>query len=107
MVPYRAKREENSAVGMLKTNQNNPKDHQLVAKRRSLEITISALMFVICFGFILLVAYAPGFVGASLTGGVTTVGVLLGLLVIVSAFLLTGYYASRANAADHSVSDEP
>ena len=92
---------------MLNANQNNPNDHQLVAERRSLGITVSALMFVIYFGFILLVAYAPGFLGASLTGGVMTIGVLLGLLVIVFAFLLTGYYVSRANAADYSVSNEP
>ncbi len=54
-------------------------------------------MCVIYFGFILLVAFAPGFLGASLTGGVTTVGIVLGLLVIVAAFLLTAFYVSRAN----------
>jgi len=86
------------AVGMPEAIQNNPKYHQLVAQRRSLGITLSALMFVIYFGFLLLVAFAPGFLGASLTGGVTTIGIPLGLLVIVSAFLLTGYYVSRANS---------
>ena len=36
-------------------------------------------------------------IAASLTGEVPKVGILLGLLVVVSAFLLTGYYVSRAN----------
>jgi uncharacterized membrane protein (DUF485 family) len=57
------------------------------------------LVCVIYFGFILLVAFAPSFLGASLTGGVTTVGILVGVLVIVLAFLLTGYYVNRANGA--------
>ena len=94
------------AVAMLEAIQNNPKYHQLVVQRRSLGIILSALMFVIYFGFILLVAYAPGFLGASLTGGVTTVGIPLGLLVIVSAFLLTGYYVSRANRTYDSLTQE-
>jgi uncharacterized membrane protein (DUF485 family) len=37
--------------------------YQPAAPRRSLWITLSALMFVIYFGFILLVAFAPGFSG--------------------------------------------
>ena len=36
-------------------------------------------------------------IAASLTGEVPKVGILLGLLVVISAFLLTGYYVSRAN----------
>ena len=54
-------------------------------------------MCVIYFGFILLVAFAPAFLGASLTGGVTTVGIPIGILVILSAFGLTAFYVIRAN----------
>ncbi len=85
------------AASSLEAIQNNPKYQQLVAERSSLGRLLSAAMIVIYFGFILLVAFAPGFLGASLTGGVVTVGIVLGLLVIVSAFLLTGIYVSRAN----------
>jgi uncharacterized membrane protein (DUF485 family) len=85
------------AAGSIEAIEKNPRYQQLVVQRRSLGITLSALMCAIYFGFILLVAFAPGFLGASLLGGVTTVGIPLGLLVIVSAFVLTGVYVSRAN----------
>jgi len=85
------------AASSLEAIQKNPKYHQLVTQRGSLSIWLSAAMCVIYFGFILLVAFAPGFLGASLTGGVTTVGIPLGLAVIVSAFVLTGVYVYRAN----------
>ncbi len=86
------------AASSLEAIQKNPKYQQLVTERLSLGLWLSAAMCVIYFGFILLVAFAPGFLGASLTGGVTTVGIVVGLAVIVAAFLLTGYYVSRANS---------
>ena len=85
------------AASSVEAIQKNPKYQQLVTERRSLGFWLSAAMCVIYFGFILLVAFAPGFLGASLTGGVTTIGIVVGLLVIVAAFLLTAFYVSRAN----------
>jgi uncharacterized membrane protein (DUF485 family) len=85
------------AASSLDAIQKNPKYQQLVTERRSLGLWLSAAMCVIYFGFILLVAFAPGFLGASLTGGVTTVGIPIGILVILSAFALTGFYVNRAN----------
>jgi uncharacterized membrane protein (DUF485 family) len=85
------------AANSLDTIQSNPKYTQLVEQRRSLGLTLSAAVFIIYFGFILLVAFAPGLLGTSLTGGVTTIGIVVGLFVIVAAFVLTGYYVSRAN----------
>ena len=94
------------AAGTLEAIQNNPKYHELVVQRRSLGLWLSAAICVIYYGFILLVAFAPGFLGAPLTGGVTTVGIPLGILVIVAAFLLTGYYVSRANRTYDSLTQE-
>ena len=85
------------AASSLEAIQKNPKYQQLVSERRSLGLTLSVAMCVIYFGFILLVAFAPSFLGASLTGGVTTVGIPIGILVILSAFALTGFYVNRAN----------
>ncbi len=85
------------AAGSLESIQNNPKYRRLVSQRRSLAVTLTASVCILYFGFILLVAFAPGFLGASLGGGVTTVGIVVGVLVIVLAFLLTGFYVSRAN----------
>jgi uncharacterized membrane protein (DUF485 family) len=87
------------AASSLEAIQKNPKYQQLVAQRSSLGTTLSIAMIVIYFGFILLVAFAPGLLGTSLTGGVTTVGILVGILVILSAFALTGFYVIRANGS--------
>jgi uncharacterized membrane protein (DUF485 family) len=94
------------AANSLDAIQSNPKYRQLVEQRKSLGLTLSAAVFVIYFGFILLVAFAPGFLGASLTGGVTTVGIVIGVLVIILAFALTGFYVSRANGAYDTLTRE-
>ncbi len=79
--------------------ENNPKFKELVATRKSLGWTLSLVMLTIYFGFILLVAFDKPFLGTPLSSsGVTTIGIPIGLAVIVSAFLLTGFYVVRANA---------
>ena len=94
------------AASSLEVIQKNPKYHELVTQRRSLGLWLSAAMCVIYFGFILLVAFAPGFLGTSLAGGVTTIGIPLGLLVILAAFALTGFYVRRANGTYDSLTQQ-
>lgn len=77
--------------------QNNPKFQQLVATRNKYAWTLSAIMLAIYFGFILTVAFAKDFLAASLVGGLTSVGMPIGVGVIASAFVLTGLYVRRAN----------
>jgi uncharacterized membrane protein (DUF485 family) len=76
----------------------NPKYQELVKRRSAFAWTLSALMLIIYFGFILLVAYAPKFLGMRIGTGVTTIGIPIGLFVIVSAFVLTAIYVSKANS---------
>ncbi|TKV73285.1 DUF485 domain-containing protein [Bradyrhizobium elkanii] len=78
--------------------EQDPNYQELVRRRSSLGWTLSAIMLIVYFGFILLVAYAPHLLGAPIGAGVTTIGIPIGLLVIVSAFLLTGIYVSKANS---------
>jgi uncharacterized membrane protein (DUF485 family) len=80
------------------TIMNNPKFKALVSERSSIAWSLSIAMLVIYFGFILLVAYAKGFLGTPLGAGVTTIGIPIGLFVIISAFILTGIYVRKANA---------
>ena len=54
-------------------------------------------MLAIYLGFIVAVAFASGLMSSKVGGGVTSLGIVLGLLVIVSAFVLTGIYVWRAN----------
>lgn len=77
---------------------NNPKFAELVRKRTTFGWQLSVVMLIIYFSFILLVAFAPGVLGTPLAAGsVITVGIPLGVLIIVSAFVLTGIYVRRAN----------
>ena len=80
------------------TIQQDPDYQELVRRRSSFGWTLSLIMLVIYFGFILLVAYAPKFLGEPLGTGVTTIGIPIGLFVIISAFALTGIYVSKANS---------
>jgi len=86
------------ANGVYEKIRSNPKYQQLVSRRSGLGRTLSIAMLVIYFGFILLVGYAPKLLGTPLGGGVTTIGIPIGMVVIVSAFVLTGIYVRRANA---------
>lgn len=77
---------------------NDPNYKELVAKRSSFAVTLSIIMLVVYFGFILMIAYFPEVLGTPLSeGSVTTVGIPVGMGVIFFAFILTGIYTKRAN----------
>lgn len=78
--------------------QQNPKYKELVRRRSSFGWSLSALMLTIYFGFILLIAYAPHFLGTPIGSSVITIGMPIGVAVILSAFILVGIYVIRANA---------
>jgi len=78
---------------------NDPNYKELVAKRSSFAITLSIIMLVVYFGFILMIAYFPHVLGTPLSqGSVTTVGIPVGMGVIFFAFIITGIYTKRANS---------
>ncbi|MGE5545264.1 MAG: DUF485 domain-containing protein [Solirubrobacterales bacterium] len=77
--------------------QGNPKFHELVRKRSTFAWTLTIIMLAIYFGFIFLIAYGKDFLGTSLAGGVTTIGLPIGVGVILCAIVLTGIYVRRAN----------
>jgi uncharacterized membrane protein (DUF485 family) len=70
----------------------------LVHERTRFGVTLTIVMLVIYYGFILLVAFGKGFLATKIGGGVTTIGMIIGLAVILSAFVLTGIYTQRANS---------
>lgn len=78
--------------------QRNPKYQELVRSRSSFGWTLTAITLIIYFGFILLIGYAPKFLGIPIGGSVMTIGLPIGLLVIISAFVLVGIYVRRANS---------
>jgi uncharacterized membrane protein (DUF485 family) len=77
----------------------DPQFQELIAKRTRFAWLLSAAMLAIYFGFIFIIAFAPKVLGVPLAAGaVTTVGIPVGLFVIVAAFVLTGVYVHRANS---------
>ncbi|MCI4678496.1 DUF485 domain-containing protein [Rhodoblastus acidophilus] len=78
--------------------EKNPKFQELVAKRRTLGWSLTILTLIIYFGFILLIAFDPKFLGEKMGDGVMTIGMPIGLAVIVATFLIVGFYVVRANA---------
>ena len=70
----------------------NASFQSLVRERTSFGWILSIIMLVIYYGFILLVAFGKDVLATKISGGVTTVGMVIALLVILSAVVLTGIY---------------
>jgi uncharacterized membrane protein (DUF485 family) len=69
---------------------------QVSAARWRIAITLTIVMMVVYFGFILLVAYDKPLLGTILAPGLS-LGMLLGTLVILVAWVLTWIYVRWAN----------
>lgn len=78
--------------------QNNPKYLQLVKQRDTLSWTLSALVFIMYFGFTLMIAFTPDIITQPISDtSVIPLGMILGVGVIVASALLTGVYVYKAN----------
>ncbi|MBF0131732.1 MAG: DUF485 domain-containing protein [Magnetococcales bacterium] len=89
----------------------NKKYKELVGKRSRFAWILSAIMLVIYYSFILVVAFAPKTLGTKIfAGSVISIGIPVGVLIIVLSFVLTGIYVSRANsefdALTHQIKEE-
>jgi uncharacterized membrane protein (DUF485 family) len=68
----------------------------LASRRWRIALVLTAAMLATYFGFVLLVAYDKPLLGTILTPGLS-LGILLGGLVIMVAWALTGIYVRWAN----------
>ncbi len=68
----------------------------MVAKRWTVSILLTAVLFVLYYGYILLIGYDKDFLKTKI-GEVTTLGIPLGVGVIVGAWVLTAIYVVWAN----------
>lgn len=76
----------------------SPEFKHLVARRWKVSMGLLVALFVIYYGYILLIPYAPALLTARV-GEVTTLGIPLAVGVIVAAFLLTAVYVAWANSS--------
>ena len=76
---------------------NNPKYQKLVRERSRFAWTLSIIMLVVYYAFIMTIAFDPSLLGIKMGEGVMTVGIPVGIAIIIIAFALTGIYVKRAN----------
>lgn len=76
----------------------NPKYQELIAKRTRFGWTLTIIMLIVYFGYIGLIAFDKSLLARPIGDGVTSVGIPVGLGVIVLTIILTGVYVVRANS---------
>lgn len=87
------------------SEENRRAVRSLVRRQHRVAVWLSATMLGIYFGFILVLAFARGLLAAKIAPGLT-VGIPVGLGVILAAWALTGIYVRWANSVyDKSVQD--
>jgi uncharacterized membrane protein (DUF485 family) len=82
-----------------------PAYQRLRSRRTRFGWTLTALMLVVYYGFVLLVAFDKPLLAQRLGEGVMTVGIPLGFGVIVFTVAITAFYVQRANAEFDTLSD--
>lgn len=83
---------------MYERMRSNPKFQQLVTTRGRFAWTLSFTVLAVFYGFVLVVAFLPSLLGRPVAeGSHVTVGVLAGLAMFVSFWILTAVYVRRAN----------
>ena len=84
----------------------NPKYQELKQKRSSFGWMLTALMMVVYYGYIALIAWNKEFLGRPIGDGVTTIGVPIGMGVIIFTIVITGIYVRRANSEFDSLTKQ-
>ncbi|MEO8559532.1 MAG: DUF485 domain-containing protein [Rhodospirillales bacterium] len=76
---------------------NDPNYQTLKTRRTRFGWSLTIAMLVVYYGFIVLVAFDKPFLATRLGAGVTTIGMPIGLAVIVFTVIITAVYVRRAN----------
>jgi len=84
----------------------NPKYQQLVSTRSSFGWILTAIMMLVYYGFIAIIAFNKEIFSQRLGEGVMTVGIPVGLGVIVFTIVITGIYVRRANSEFDTLTQE-
>ncbi len=77
--------------------QRHPKYAELRAKRSAFGWTLTVLMLVVYYGYIALIAFNKPFLAQPIGAGVTSLGIPIGMGVIVFTVVITAIYVKRAN----------
>jgi len=86
---------------------NNPKYQELVAKRSRFAWTLSILMLLVYYTFIMIIAFKPELLAMPISdGSVISIGIPIGIFIILFSFFITGLYVYRANNTYDVLLDE-
>ena len=86
--------------------QQHPKYIELRKKRNSFGWGLTLLMMVVYYGFIALIAFNKPFLAQPIGAGVTSLGIPIGMGVIVFTVLITAIYVRRANSEFDNLTTE-
>jgi uncharacterized membrane protein (DUF485 family) len=75
----------------------DPRYRALLRRRARFTWTLSLVMLAVFFGYILLIAFDKALLARPIGGGTMTLGIPIGIGVIMVGILLTGIYVRRAN----------
>ena len=82
---------------VIETIQNNPAYQELRRKRNRLGFSLTLLMLVVYYGYVALIAFDKELLAKPIGAGVTTLGIPIGMGVIIFSVIITGLYVRRAN----------
>ena len=82
---------------MLARIKGDPNYQALVKERSAFGWTLAIIMLVLYYGYIAYVAFDPAVFGVKVSGMIT-IGLIVGVALIVISIVLTGVYVMRANS---------
>ncbi|WP_334175702.1 DUF485 domain-containing protein [Pseudoxanthobacter sp.] len=94
---------DNSLVARVATN---PDYQRLKATRSRFGWLLTLAMFVVYYGFIVLIAFKKDVLAARIGTGVMTWGIPIGFGVIIFTLLITAIYVRRANSEFDALSEK-
>ena len=77
---------------------NHPKYQELVQKRSRFAWILSIIMLIVYYAFIMTIAFSPESLATPVSeGSVISIGIPIGIGIILFSFFLTGLYVYKAN----------
>ncbi|MCB1929277.1 MAG: DUF485 domain-containing protein [Rhodocyclaceae bacterium] len=84
----------------------NPRYQELVSTRSRFGWILTAIMMVVYYGYIMIIAFDKELLAIKLGDGVMTLGIPVGIGIIIFTVILTGIYVRRANSEFDEMTEE-
>ncbi len=82
---------------LAKKIEKNPSFVKLVKRRSRFAWRMTIAMLLVYYAFILTIAFAPEVLAQKIGNGVLTLGIPVGIAIIIFSFIMAGVYTFRAN----------